>query len=186
MWCHANAVQGIFLGQVGRHVHLIRRHVAGRHADRLQRNVGDGVARLLVLGHVDTHPVVERLVLEPVGGQGLRIVFQRLIGRWCEIGRDAFDLFGRKVQFTALCVLELVFDQAGEFLDPRFMHQDLDPRLVHIVTAAQHVVDAKDRFQIGQQVRLGDEIADFLADHGCAAPGRRRPRPRTRPRPHRS
>jgi len=49
------------------------------------------------------------------------------------------------------------------------MHQDLDARLVDIVAPAVLVVDAHDRFDVAQEVALGQERLDGLADERRAA-----------------
>jgi hypothetical protein len=43
--------------------------------------------------------------------------------------------------------------------------EDLDSRLVLVVAPALEIVDPEDRLQIGEQLRLGQERADQLADH---------------------
>ena len=45
------------------------------------------------------------------------------------------------------------------------MHEDLQPRLVLVVAPAAQVVDVQDRLQVGQQVRLRQELPHHLADH---------------------
>ena len=44
------------------------------------------------------------------------------------------------------------------------MNQDLDARLVDVVAAAVLVVDAQDRLDVAQQIALGQERLDGLAD----------------------
>ncbi len=56
--------------------------------------------------------------------------------------------------------------QAGEAL---FVQQDLDARLVFVVAPALEIVDAQDRVGIGEQVALGQEVADLVAEQRRAA-----------------
>ncbi len=49
------------------------------------------------------------------------------------------------------------------------MHQDLDARLVLVVATAIEVVNAQDRFRIGQKIGLRQEVAHLAADHRRAA-----------------
>ena len=55
-------------------------------------------------------------------------------------------------------------DLLAEFLDPPFLHQDLDAGLVDVVAPAVAVVDAQDRVEIGEQVPRGQEFVDHVAD----------------------
>ena len=58
---------------------------------------------------------------------------------------------------------------ALEFLRAEFVHQDLDARLVFVVAPAIEIVDAHDRFEIGEKLVLGQEVAHRDADHRRAA-----------------
>ena len=80
------------------------------------------------------------------------------------MGADALDLFRRQVEGAVLDVAPLRFDQFGQFPGAHLVHQDLDARLVQVVPPPELVIDAHDRFQIGQQVFLGQELADRRAD----------------------
>ena len=59
--------------------------------------------------------------------------------------------------------------RARIFSDAGLVDEDLDARLVLVVAAAVQVVDAQDRLEIGEQILLGQEVADLLADHRRAA-----------------
>src|SRR3546814_19345854 len=59
--------------------------------------------------------------------------------------------------------------QPGELLGAGLAHQDLDAGLVDVVAAAELVVHAQDRLEIGQQVLLGQAVADLhRQDRGAA------------------
>ena len=60
-------------------------------------------------------------------------------------------------------------DLAGELLGAGLVHEDLDARLVLVVAAAVEIVHAHDRRRVGEQVLLGQEVADLLGDHRRAA-----------------
>ena len=53
--------------------------------------------------------------------------------------------------------------------DAERLHQDLDARLVDVVAPAMAVVDPQDRFEVGEQIRPRQKVADHLADHRRAA-----------------
>ena len=65
--------------------------------------------------------------------------------------------------------MPLGLDLLAELVDAQRLHQDLDARLVDVVAAAVAVVDAQDRFEVRQQVRQRQELADHLADDRRAA-----------------
>ena len=56
-----------------------------------------------------------------------------------------------------------------DLVEALLVHQDLDARLVLVVAPPLQVVDAQDRLGIGEEIRLGQEVAHLLADHGRAA-----------------
>ena len=62
-------------------------------------------------------------------------------------------------------LFETCIHAGAELVQPVLGHGDLDPRLVLVVAPSQHVVDADDGFEIGQQIGLGQEVANDLADH---------------------
>jgi hypothetical protein len=63
----------------------------------------------------------------------------------------------------------LGLDLAAELLDAERLHQDLDPRLVHVVAAAMAVVHAQDRLDIREHLVPGQELADHEAQERRAA-----------------
>src|SRR3546814_2971410 len=128
-----------------------------------------GVARRLVWRDVRALPAGEVTVLESAGLEGRRTGIERFEDRWREIGLDALDLRCWQREIAVLDLQPLVLDQIPEGLGAGLLHQDLDARLEEVVAPAELVVDAQDRFQIAQQVLLGQELADGDADVGRAA-----------------
>ena len=61
------------------------------------------------------------------------------------------------------------FHFLAEALHAVFLHHELDARLVDVVAAAVAVVGAQHRFEVGEQMLPGQELADRVADHGRAA-----------------
>jgi hypothetical protein len=61
------------------------------------------------------------------------------------------------------------FHLLTETLDAHRFDEHLDARLVDVVAAAIAVINAQDRFQVGQQVRQRQEVTDHLPDDGLAA-----------------
>ena len=167
----ANLAETVAVGEVGHRVHLVGGDVARRYARFLQRHERVAVALDLVLGDVVAHPGRKRLVaLEPlreaeiIGGGGL-------IRRWREEAAHPLDFRLVQHQPGILDVFPFRLDLLAEFLRPQRLDQDLDAGLVNIVAPAVLVVDPQDGFQIGQQIALGQELADDLADHrGTAQP----------------
>ena len=58
----------------------------------------------------------------------------------------------------------LGFHAPAKLLDPQRVDQDLDARLVLVVPASLQVVDAHDRLDVGEEVTVGKERAQHLAD----------------------
>ncbi len=107
-----------------------------------------------------------RIALDPAGEGGVGGQFtigQRFVGRRSEMGGNAV-VFGLGQRCRAvLQVHPFGFDLAGEFLDAKRLHQNLDARLVGVVAPAEAVVDAQDGFAVGEDVLPGQELADDLA-----------------------
>ena len=81
-----------------------------------------------------------------------------------EVGLDAADLVLGQRQRRVADALPLLLDLARDLLGAGLVDEDLDPRLVLVVAPAELVVDAQDRLRIGQEVLLGQEVADLVAD----------------------
>lgn len=60
--------------------------------------------------------------------------------------------------------LKMTVDPVPRFVNPNLVNQDLDPRLVLVIAAAETVIDMKDGIDIGQQVLLGQEFRQHPAD----------------------
>ncbi len=86
------------------------------------------------------------------------------MGRRGEIGADALHVLGR--QGEALRPLgELGLDRFAHRLGALLVDEDLDPGLVLVVAPPFEIVDAHDRVDIGEEVGLGQELADLETDH---------------------
>ena len=57
----------------------------------------------------------------------------------------------------------------GENRQGHFLDQNLDPRLVDIVSPAEAVVDPQDRIEVVEYLLPGKELADHVADDGRAS-----------------
>ena len=71
---------------------------------------------------------------------------------------------GSSASAPSLIGLPFGLDLPGEGLRAELVHQDLDARLVDVVAPAELVVDAQDRLDVAQQIALGQERLDGLAD----------------------
>ncbi len=155
----------VALGEVGDEFHLLRGGVAGRAADRLERDGGDGMARDPVRHRVLRDPARETVVLRH--GAIEHDAFgraRRQRRRQGEIGADAVDLgFGQGERRVA-DALPFLLDLATDLLGAGLVDEDLDPRLELVVAPAELVVDAKDRLAIGEHVLFRQEIADLVGD----------------------
>ncbi len=160
----AQLAERVGVGPVGHGVHLRVGRVARRHAVRLERQRHGRVARHLVRRHVALDPAREGLVLEQVLLVGSVRVGQLLVDGRREILRDAVELGLRERRRAIFQVLPLLLDLLRELLRRQRLDQDLDPRLIEIVAAAEAVVDAQHRLAIGQQVLPGQVLADDRAD----------------------
>ena len=180
----AQFVEAVLLGEVGHQVDLVGAGIAGNAADRLQADVDDGIARLLVRLDVLVEPDREIGIARSVRFERRReTVFGdrlldfarserrrgRLKRRIGEHRGDAREFGGGGIDAEFLHFGEFRFDLAAVFVRAEFVDQDLDPRLVHIVAAAVAIVDAQARFEIAHQIVGGDEILDLRPDHRGAA-----------------
>ena len=75
-------------------------------------------------------------------------------------GRSIGGLVGR---------LPIGLDLLAEFVDAELIDEDLDARLVDVVAAAEQIVHAQDRLDVGEQMLLRQEGPDLLADIRDAA-----------------
>ena len=148
----ADFAEGIFVGEIGDRIHLVGGGIAGRAADRLQRQRHDRIALHLVRGHRVLAPALEQRIVRGLL-QLVRHVRQLLVGRIGEARTDFLDHGIVERQRAVAHLLPLLLDLARELLDAEFVHQDLDARLVDVVAAAVLVVDAQDRLDIAQDDR---------------------------------
>ena len=86
----ADFAERIFVGEIGERIHLIGGGIAGRSADRLQRQRHDRIALHLVREHRVLAPALEQRVMRRLL-QFLRHVRQLLVGRIGEARADVLD-----------------------------------------------------------------------------------------------
>src|SRR3546814_20598894 len=75
---------------------------------------------------------------------------------------DDVDVGLLKAQLAMTNLLPFGLDHLGELLRTGFLDQHLDARTMDVVAAAETVVDAQDRFEIRQQIKFRQEIADLV------------------------
>ncbi|MNY63160.1 hypothetical protein D3C86_2000840 [compost metagenome] len=92
--------------------------------------------------HVTRAPAGEARVLGVQRGEGGTLVFQGLVGRIDEVLGDAVQFFLDQGGGAILEVRPLGSDALGEHFRGQRLDQDLDPRLVLVVTATVTVVHA--------------------------------------------
>ena len=146
-------------------VHLLVGDVAGRHAGGLGRERDDGIARLPVGGDVVVQPHVEGGVRQALAGEERPLVDEVLVGGALEAGLDAADLLFRQGAGAVAQMLPLGVRLLAELLRGHGANQNLDARLVLVVAPPVAVVDAQNRFQVGEQMPLRQAFANQAADH---------------------
>ena len=163
----AQVVMAVLLGQIGQQAHLVRAGVARRFPMRLEGHDDAGIAVHLVRMQVGVGPAAKGAVPGP---------FRRISvdGRVAEgRGREAVLEDRQRLAVGAVeiaaAVQELLLDLGLEDIEAALVDGDLDARLVFVVAASRQVVGGDDRLDIGQQVFLGQEVADHLAQHRRAA-----------------
>ncbi len=140
----ARLAEAVALGQVGDGIELLVGDVAGGDAGDLQRQGHGAVARLLVRHHVARAPAGEARVLGIQRGQRGALVFQGLVGGVDEVRGDAVQFRLGQGGRAVLEVRPLGGDALGEDFRGQRLDQDLDPRLVLVVTATVTVVHAQE------------------------------------------
>ena len=124
--------------------------------DRKQHRLGVG------LHHVPVE-VVDGL------DEGVELQVPAQAPRRLEILRHAIEFGLRQGAGAVLAVLPLFLDFGGELLRTDRLHQNLDARLVLVVTAAMLVVNPQDGIQVSQQVFFLQAFVDDTAnDRGTA------------------
>src|SRR5438105_12376002 len=86
-----------------------------------------------------------------------------------EARRDAVDFLRDQRGCAILDARPFGLDFVAEAVGATLFHQDLDARLVDVVASAEAVVYTQDRFEVREQVRPRQELADDDADQGRAA-----------------
>ena len=77
--------------------------------------------------------------------------------------------FSREIERLGIASGEFRLDLLAQRLKAFFVHQDLDARLEFIVAPSLEIVDAEDRFDVAEQIALGQEFADHAPDHRRSA-----------------
>ena len=165
----AQLVVRIALREIGHVVHLRRRGVAGDAADRLQRDREHAVARHLVREDVAGDEAAEGGVVGLALLVGARLRAPSRQVRHREIGDDAVDFVLRQGQAGIAVLREIVFDGVADRVGALLVDEDLDARLVLVVAAPLEIVHAQDRVRVGEQVGLGQKLADAVRDQRRAA-----------------
>ena len=166
---HANLAEAQALGEIGQGLHLVGADVARHLADRLERDVGDGIARLEMRRRVVPQPAREGRIGTPLGLEAGWRRCDLLVGGGREMGADTRDLGLGQRERTLLDRGPLGLDEGGEFLDTELVHEDLDTRLEEVVAPAELVVDAQDGLEIGEEMLLRQEPAHGLGDERRAS-----------------
>ncbi len=163
----ANLAETVALGEIGDGVHLLRGGIAGRPSLGLERERHDGIAGELVVGDGIVEPNAEAVVrarLCQFGG----VVLEGLVVGIAKSRRDIGDHRRVERQRAVLDRLPLLLDFARKFLRAELVDEDLDAGLVDIVAPAVLVVGAHDRLDVAEQITLGQEGFDGLAEEGGA------------------
>ena len=165
----AQLVEGVALDDVGDGIHLLVAGIARYLADTLERDRQRGIVGMAVRDDVAPKPCVEPGIGLPGGrdtGPAFRTLGQR---RRREIGFDGADVGFGKLEVGLLQRGEFGLYLPGQLFRSGLVDQDLDTRLVLVVAATMEVVHAQDGRAVGQEILLGQEVADLLRDHGRAA-----------------
>ena len=165
----ADLVERVSFGDVGHRLHLAVAGIARHFADALERDRHGGIVGMAVGDHILVEPFAKAPGIEPGKPHDLVAFGTGDERRRREIGIDGADVGLGQLQIAILQRRPFDLDLAGEFLGTGLMHQDLDARLVLVVAAAIEIVHAHDRGGVGEQVLLGQEVADLLGDHRRAA-----------------
>ena len=106
--------KAVGFGEIRDGIHLRRRRIPRNPALGLQGYRHDGVAGRLVGGHIVARPGGEnRVIAAPRRVRGIHRI-QGFVRRRRQIGVDAIDLLGRKIEHAVLDVRPFRLDQLGE------------------------------------------------------------------------
>ncbi len=166
---NAQFAEAELVGQVGNGFKLLVVSIARGNRGRFQRQGDGGVARHLVRLNVAHGPVVEALFGFALGQVAGVIAAELLIGRGGEVAGNTIQLLLGQGGRAVLGVRPFGVDLLGEDLGSQRLDQNLDARLVLVVTTAIAVVHTQDGIEIGQQVLPWQKLADLRAHHRGAA-----------------
>jgi hypothetical protein len=161
---HPQLAEAVAVGQIGDQIHLRCGGITRRTLGGLQADGNGAVAGDLVRHRIARIPAgkcsigLHRRIDPVVGSLGI-------VGRRRKIGGHAGHFLGRQAQGVAPRPLPFGLHRCRKDFPAPGLEQDLDTRLVDVVTPAVLVVDPQNGFQIGEQVGLGQKLADHLADH---------------------
>ena len=165
----ADLAEGVPIGKVGDRVHLLGGRIAGRAALGLERQGHDGKARHLVIGDRIAEPSGKATIGRTRLREFRRIVVERLIVGIAEARGDLRDHGRVERERSVPDRLPFGVDFLREGFGAKIVNQDLDARLVDVVAPSELVVDAQDRLDVAQEIALGQERLDGLADKRRAA-----------------
>ena len=160
----AQFAKAVLVGEVGHEIHLRIGRIARRNAGFFQRDGDDGIAIDLVRAHIAADPVGERLVFVAQVLQCASVARQVLVSGRREIAGHAIEFVQRDRARAFFQVDPFGLDLTGEFFHAQCLHQNLDACLVLVVATAVLVIHAHDRFNVGEQMLPGQEIANHAAD----------------------
>ena len=162
----------VFVGQGCCGVQLVAGGVTGRITQAFERQRDGAQQRVAVRCHVLLQPAGVVLVVYRCGDRvGQRGQGAHTAGRRHKAGADAVEFgLGDGVRATVLRQDLLVFGFDLVDIALAFgLHQNLDTRLVDVVTAAPAVVHTHHSFEVVQDLVPRQKLADHRADDGCAA-----------------
>src|SRR5947209_15048049 len=144
-------------------------HIARDAAYRLQRHRDDRIARHFVRMDIALDKAREGRIGLPRAIEGRRAVEARIESRWREIALNAFDSIAWQDEVALVDRSELALDRHLDLRLAHFMDEDFDTRLELVVAPSLLIVDAKDRFDVSNEIGLRQEVAHLLGDHRRAA-----------------
>ena len=157
----AHLVVAELLGEVGEHPHLLGGRVARRAADRLQRHGDDGVVRRACARRRWCRP--RRAARRRASGGSGAAASKAGGAKAASISATSSGFTGR---IRALFADERRLDPLAHRLERRSSCTRIFSRALYLLSRRpQQVVDLQDRLEVGQQVRLRQELPHHLADH---------------------
>ena len=114
-------------------------------------------------------PVAEGAIVRNRGAETGVIACKPFVLRRHEKRREAGDLLVGNRRRAAPETLPVGLDVSSEDLGRHVLDQDLDPRLVLVVSPAEAVVHAQDRIEVIEDFLARQEFTYDVTDHRCAA-----------------